>query len=177
MQIHDEARTYIVTEWCAHCESEIKMRWDTDTMGFQAFCPVCGNRLMLCDECRHTDEPSPCDYDGKSDRCHRSSPIPMRLAVRPSMCVDTPLGAIIVRTAYDPEHPGVWIDLRRPDVDCDMSVALIEFSSDDSDYPDGQPNLITRVWGDSKQEDYTTRVVHEGIEEFFRIEEVEENGR
>lgn len=40
----------MVVEVCPHCENEIEMRWDTSTMGFRAFCPVCGNRLMLCDE-------------------------------------------------------------------------------------------------------------------------------
>ena len=67
----DGERTYIVTEVCPHCESEVEMRWNTDTMGFKAFCPVCGERLMLCDECRHTEEPTPCDYDSKTDTCHR----------------------------------------------------------------------------------------------------------
>lgn len=71
----DGDRTYTVTEVCPNCESEIEMRWDTDTMGFKAFCPVCGNRLMLCDECRHAETPSICDYDRQSDSCrHNSSP-------------------------------------------------------------------------------------------------------
>jgi len=67
-------RTFIVTELCPHCEHEIEMRWDTDTLGFQAFCPACGGRIMLCDECRHTDLPSPCDYSGDTGRCHHSPP-------------------------------------------------------------------------------------------------------
>lgn len=67
----DGERTYIVTEMCPHCESEVEMRWNTDAMGFRAFCPVCGKRLMLCDECRHTEEPTRCDYDSKTDTCHR----------------------------------------------------------------------------------------------------------
>lgn len=64
-----------VTEVCPHCEEEITMIWDTETMGFHAFCPVCGERLMLCDECRHTvcqdGEPHNCDYDKATDTCHR----------------------------------------------------------------------------------------------------------
>lgn len=43
----DGERTYIVTEVCPHCESEVEMRWNTDTMGFKAFCPVCGERLII----------------------------------------------------------------------------------------------------------------------------------
>lgn len=65
----DHEITYIVTEMCPHCMTEIEMRWDTDTMGFQAFCPVCGGRLMLCDECRHIEAPCPCDHDAESGTC------------------------------------------------------------------------------------------------------------
>lgn len=67
-------RTFIVTEPCPHCGHEIEMRWDTDVLGFHVFCPVCGKHLMLCDECRHTDPPTPCDYSGEADRCHRMPP-------------------------------------------------------------------------------------------------------
>lgn len=69
-------RSYVVTETCPHCESEIKMRWNTDTMGFKAFCPVCGQRLMLCDECRHCPNAGPCDYDSGTDSCKRSVVVP-----------------------------------------------------------------------------------------------------
>lgn len=58
----------MVVEVCPHCENEIEMRWDTSTMGFRAFCPVCGNRLMLCDECLHTQD-GDCDYDSELNSC------------------------------------------------------------------------------------------------------------
>lgn len=45
-------KTYIVTEYCAFCESEIEMKWN-DELGYKAYCPFCGQRLMLCDECQH----------------------------------------------------------------------------------------------------------------------------
>ena len=57
-------KTDYVTEMCPHCENEIDMRWDVGQMGYQAWCPVCGNRLMLCSECA-----DPCDYDSTTDRC------------------------------------------------------------------------------------------------------------
>lgn len=72
--IPERDRTFIVTEQCPHCGHEIEMCWDTDALGFQSFCPVCGQRLMLCDECRHADPPTPCDYNGEKDRCHRMPP-------------------------------------------------------------------------------------------------------
>ena len=65
----DYERTYIVTEYCPHCENEIEMRWDTDTRGFKAFCPVCGKRLMLCDECQHTGKAGGCDYNSETGFC------------------------------------------------------------------------------------------------------------
>ena len=64
-----------VTEVCPHCETEITMLWDTTERGFQAHCPVCSKRLMLCDECQHTvcedGEPHNCDYSAECDTCHR----------------------------------------------------------------------------------------------------------
>ena len=66
-------RTFMVVEVCPHCMSEIEMRWNTDTQGFKAFCPVCGKRLMLCDECLHTRK-GDCDYDSTVDGCKFSMP-------------------------------------------------------------------------------------------------------
>lgn len=65
----DSERTYTVVEFCPHCESEIEMQWNTDILGFEAFCPVCGKRLMLCDECRHAEDGAHCDYDSETDSC------------------------------------------------------------------------------------------------------------
>lgn len=42
-------REYIVTEVCPHCEAEVEMRWNVAADGYKAFCPHCGNRLMLND--------------------------------------------------------------------------------------------------------------------------------
>lgn len=62
-----------VTEVCPHCENEIEMRWNTDTQGFKAFCPVCGRRLMLCDECLHDENDSrSCDYNSHDNACRRN---------------------------------------------------------------------------------------------------------
>lgn len=60
-----------VTEFCPECEMEITMQWDVERDGFKAFCPNCGNRLMLCDECKHRsgNYRDDCDYDGMTDTC------------------------------------------------------------------------------------------------------------
>lgn len=69
-------KTYIVTEACPHCEAEIEMRWDVDTRGYKAFCPVCGKRLMLCDACLHSGPDGiyigKCDYCAETDSCYRN---------------------------------------------------------------------------------------------------------
>lgn len=88
--------------------------------------------------------------------------------------VETPLGALIVKESYDAEHPGIYIDLRRPDVGNDAPLALVEFAKDDGDFPEGEPHIISRIWGDAMDESYTTRVVHDNIEEFFAIEDYDE---
>lgn len=67
--VNDDERTYIVTEYCPHCENEIEMRWNTSELGFEARCPVCGERLMLCDECQHLDSPVSCDWNKETDSC------------------------------------------------------------------------------------------------------------
>ena len=78
--------------------------------------------------------------------------------------VETPLGAIIARPSNDRSYPGIWLDLRRPDVDCDMSVALVECTPE---FCGQGPELVTHVWGDALQEDSTKRIVHENVEEYF----------
>ncbi len=83
------------------------------------------------------------------------------------MRIETPLGAIIVRESRDPEHPGVWVDLRRTDADMDASLALIEYCKDEGDLNDAA--IITRVWGDAMNDEYTERVVHTGVEQFFAL--------
>ncbi len=68
-----------VTEVCPHCESEITMTWDVASRGYKAFCPVCGKRLMLCDECLHAEGSGGyCDYDSQSDSCHLNPPMKTR---------------------------------------------------------------------------------------------------
>lgn len=164
-------RTYLVTEVCPHCESEVEMRWNTDTMGYKAFCPVCGKRLMLCDECRHTEGTPGCDYNSRLDCCRNNLPVPAPREIPAALAVETPLGAVVVKSAADPAHPGVYVDLRRSGAECDMPLVLVEFSADDADFPDGEKNIITRVWGNTRDESYTMRTVHQNIEEYFKSEE------
>lgn len=47
------------------------MRWAIHADGYKAFCPYCGNVLMLCDECLHHEgkNRSKCDWDDKAGTC------------------------------------------------------------------------------------------------------------
>lgn len=66
---HD--RSGYVTEMCPNCDTEVEMVWDTEKFGYRAFCPHCGKRLMLCDECLHSGGvyDDNCDYCTKTDSC------------------------------------------------------------------------------------------------------------
>lgn len=88
--------------------------------------------------------------------------------------VETPLGTIIASPATDPNHPGISIDLIRPGYDGELNLGLVEFADDEGDILEGKGHIITRIWGDGRQEDYTERVIHKGVEDFFRVEEREQ---
>ena len=66
---HADKKT--VVEVCANCQNEIELFWDVDEMGYKAFCPICGERLMLCSECQGRDGEvwDDCDYDASTDSC------------------------------------------------------------------------------------------------------------
>lgn len=61
----------MVTEVCPHCGHEVYMEWSTAANGYKAFCPYCGNKLMLCDECLHRSGwlCMDCDFDSKTEEC------------------------------------------------------------------------------------------------------------
>lgn len=72
-----------VTEYCSNCEHEVTLKWDMETDGIRAFCPHCGNRLMLCDMCPVHNY---CDYDLKTDSCRFSGKVrnkDLKIAIRP----------------------------------------------------------------------------------------------
>lgn len=79
LDILDDAQheTETVTELCPECDREVTLVWNPRKQGFKAFCPHCGARLMLCDECQHrtgggcTED---CDYDLNTDTCRFNRP-------------------------------------------------------------------------------------------------------
>lgn len=56
-----------VNEMCPSCEREVTIFWDTERDGYKAYCPYCGEWLMLCSACH--DDGHECDYDRDTDSC------------------------------------------------------------------------------------------------------------
>ena len=144
---------------------EATIHWDTATMGFKAFCPVCGNPLMLCDECRRSG--APCDYNGEKNCCRLNPSKPASTEVPSALRVETPLGAIIVRA--DMDEDGVWVDLRRPDADQDMPLV---YTSCSPRTKTTEPLITVRVGGEGRKGHVDEKIVMDGIEDYFRTEDV-----
>ena len=81
--------------------------------------------------------------------------------------------SIIARPSNDPENPGIWIDLHRPGADRSLQLALVEYSTDEGDLLKDEGHIITRIWGDGHQQEYTERVLHDGIEDCFHTEKAD----
>ncbi len=65
-----------IWEYCPNCETEIGLLWDLEMLGYKAFCPSCGERLMLCDACQHRSDDrflDDCNYSGDSNSCRFNS--------------------------------------------------------------------------------------------------------
>ncbi len=54
-----------ITEFCPVCENETEFKWDVKADGYNAFCPHCGAKLLLCDSCEH--DPDTGEYIGGCD--------------------------------------------------------------------------------------------------------------
>ena len=59
----------MVTEWCSHCEREVRFPWDLARNGHEAKCPQCGNSIFLCNRCRRDPNCSNTDYDADTGLC------------------------------------------------------------------------------------------------------------
>ena len=58
------------TEYCPVCDREIVLsNWDIRTDGFLAYCPHCGNRLLLCNACRYRLGDKHCKYGRDCSNC------------------------------------------------------------------------------------------------------------
>ena len=60
---------YEVVEVCPECGAENVMTWDVEKEGYVAYCPHCGSKMMLCDECIHSDNAPICDWNPCNGCC------------------------------------------------------------------------------------------------------------
>ena len=69
----DYEKADMVYELCPNCDNEVGMSWNVAKHGYKAFCPFCGQSLMLCDECLNGEDETACscDYDDETGLCHR----------------------------------------------------------------------------------------------------------
>lgn len=84
--------------------------------------------------------------------------------ISPGLSAETPLGTIVATPCSDSANPGLWIELYRPESKAGMALALVEYSGEDKE-------LVTRVWGNAQSEDYTDKVSHNYVEEYFAEDE------
>lgn len=75
--------------------------------------------------------------------------------------VKTELGNLVAYPSVDPNHPGIYINLKHGQGDGIM-LTMTELCRDEADLSEG-PHIITRVWDDWKEEEYSNRIVHKGI--------------
>lgn len=62
-------RQFEVCEVCPECGAENIMRWDVKKDGYVAYCPHCGSKMMLCDECFHSDDAPICNWSSRNGCC------------------------------------------------------------------------------------------------------------
>lgn len=67
--INNPIQQFEVCEVCPECGAENIMTWDVETEGYVAYCSHCGSKMMLCDECIHSDNAPTCDWNPCNGCC------------------------------------------------------------------------------------------------------------
>lgn len=74
--------------------------------------------------------------------------------------INTPIGKLHAYPSTDPNHPGIYIDIKRTDDVYEDALVLTEFVPEEDEADHSGNAIVTRVWSDSSKEDYTDRVIH-----------------
>lgn len=95
--------------------------------------------------------------------------------------VKTPVGTLVAYSGGEPDFPGICIDLYRDGVSFNAPLALTEYTSTEGDLV-GKDYIITYIWKTVTENEYSKRIVHTNIDQFFagsenkgQLLEVEEN--
>ena len=75
---------------------------------------------------------------------------------------ETPLGTLIATPTGDAAHPGIWIELRTKE-GRNLPLTLVECVDDEVDIQSDRAYLVTRVWANTQADEYTDRIIHEGL--------------
>ena len=75
---------------------------------------------------------------------------------------ETPLGTLTATQTGDAAHPGIWIELRTKE-GRNLPLALVECVDDEADIQRDDAYLVTRVWGNTRADEYSDRIIHEGL--------------
>ena len=59
-------------EMCPHCMGENVAQWDVERDGYQIECQHCGEKIMLCDACYHSDDNPNQKCDWSCEGCFRN---------------------------------------------------------------------------------------------------------
>ena len=84
-----------------------------------------------------------------------------------TISVETKLGKLIASKSTDPNHPGIYIDLRRNGISYDAPLILTEYADDEAPGDTVDPKIVARCWDDVQREDYTTAITFLHINEYF----------
>ena len=78
------------------------------------------------------------------------------------MQTETPLGKLVAITSGDEAHPGIWVGIMTKDGRA-LPLALVECVDDEADIQRDGAYHITRVWKTIGEDEYSDRIVHEGV--------------
>ena len=74
--------------------------------------------------------------------------------------VKTPLGTLRAIQSDYYNHPGIWIELQRPGQYSFNPLVLVEYTDDDDGTMKAE-TIITRVWRDPEDDEFSTAIEHE----------------
>lgn len=76
------------------------------------------------------------------------------------LIVDTPLGTLRASESDYYDHPGIWIEFQRLGEHDFNPLVLVEYTDDDDGTMKAE-TIITRVWRDPEDDEFSTAIEHE----------------
>ena len=80
------------------------------------------------------------------------------------LTVETPMGILRATRSNYANHPGIWIELQRQGEKEFDPLVLVEYTNDEEGLPDNTEAIITKVWENHTNDEYSVRVIHDYAE-------------